>query len=281
MKYNVVIIGSGLGGLACGYILARHGRRVLLLEQGKQPGGCMQSYRRSKQVFDTGLHYVGGLDEGQSLHAAFRYLGLLDLPWQRLDPEGFDRVTIGDLTFSFAEGYDAFVERLAENFPSERTALQRYADLLRSSSAQQFAALHPRAEEAAAFSLDLMGKGAWDYLKENIHNPLLINVLSGTSLKMELRKESLPLFTFLHGNSSFIESSWRLRGDGSQIVNKLAKGIRAQGGKIICDACVQELVEKTDKWSMPSVPTAKPIRATCSSATSTRRRLAGWSSKAA
>lgn len=240
MKYDVIIIGSGLGGLECGYILARQGQRVLLLEQGTQPGGCLQSYRRRGQAFDTGFHYVGGLDEGQSLHAAFGYLGLLDLPWHRLDAEGFDRVTIGEHTFAFAEGYDAFARRLAEDFPSGRAALQRYADLLRRSSEQQFAALAPHPD----FSSEWMETGAWQYLKEHIRDPLLMNVLSGTSLKMELRKESLPLFTFLHGNSSFVESSWRLKGDGSLIVRTLAEGIRAQGGEIVCNAKVQELAEK-------------------------------------
>lgn len=243
-RYDVIIVGSGLGGLECGYILARHGRRVLLLEQGRQPGGCLQSYRRGCQAFDTGFHYVGGLDEGQSLHAAFRYLGLLELPWHRLDAEGFDRVTLGGRTFVFAEGYDAFVRRLADEFPAERAALRHYAEWLSRSSAGQFAALAPHAEEASAFSLEMMGTGAWQYLKENIRHPLLIDVLSGTSLKMELRKESLPLFTFLHGNAGFIESSWRLRGDGSQIVRALAEGIRAQGGEIVCHAKVRELEAK-------------------------------------
>lgn len=247
LKYDVIIIGSGLGGLECGYILARHGRRVLLLEQGAQAGGCLQSYRRGKLAFDTGFHYVGGLDEGQSLHAAFGYLGLLNLPWHRLDADGFDRVTIGERTFAFAEGYDAFARRLAEEFPSGRTALRCYADLLKRSSMQQFAALDPHVNEFPAFSSKLMETGAWQYLKENIPDPLLINVLSGTSLKMELRKESLPLFTFLHGNSSFIESSWRLKGDGSLIINALAEGIRRQGGEIVCKAKVQELVEKNGK----------------------------------
>lgn len=247
MKYDVIIIGSGLGGLECGYILARHGRRVLLLEQGAQPGGCLQSYRRREQAFDTGFHYVGGLGEGQSLHAAFDYLGLLNLPWRRLDAEGFDRVTIGEETFVFAEGYDAFVKCLAAEFPSERIALQRYANLLQRSSAQQFAALDPHADGLPAFSSKLLETNAWQYLKESIRNPLLINVLSGTSLKMELRKESLPLFTFLHGNSSFIESSWRLEGDGSLVVKALSDGIRAQGGEIICHAKVQELAERDGK----------------------------------
>lgn len=247
MKYDVIIIGSGLGGLECGYILARHGQRVLILEQGGVPGGCLQSYRRREHTFDTGFHYVGGLDEGQSLYTAFKYLGLLDLPWHRLDADGFDRVTIGERTFAFAEGYDKFARRLGEDFPSGRTALRRYAELLKRSSMQQFAAICPHADRFPAFTSEQMEISAWQYLEENIRNKLLINVLSGTSLKMELRKESLPLFTFLHGNASFIESSWRLKGDGSQIVNSLAKGIRAQGGEIICNAKVQELVEKDGK----------------------------------
>ena len=64
MKYDVIIIGSGLGGLECGYILSRQGMRVLILEHQQQTGGCMQSYPRRGAHFDTGLYYVGELVEG-------------------------------------------------------------------------------------------------------------------------------------------------------------------------------------------------------------------------
>lgn len=248
MKYDVIIIGSGLGGLECGYILSRMGRRVLVLEQDTQPGGCMQSYRRHGLAYDTGFHYVGGLAEGQSLHTAFRYLGLLDLPWQRLEAEGFDRITIGDRTFSFAEGFDAFAERLAAEFPAERVALRQYVALLKQCGEEQFATLNPQADEQARASAMLLSeRSAYQYLTETFHDPLLVNVLSGASLKMELRKESLPLFTFLHGNSSFIESSWRLKGDSSLIVEALLKGIQAQGGEVVCRAKVEELVERNGR----------------------------------
>lgn len=245
MKYDAVIIGSGLGGLECAHILSKAGMSVLLLERGTQAGGCLQSYRRHGLAFDTGFHYVGGLDEGQSLHSAFRHLGLLRLPWQRLDNH-FDRVTIGNQTFSFAQGYDAFVETLTAAFPAERDALNKYADMLKQCGEQQFDALNPQTGESSLLSR-LFETSAYQYLTETFHDPLLINVLCGTSLKMELRKESLPLFTFAHGNGSFIESSWRLKGDGSLIVNSLVDGIRMHGGEIICNAEVQELVEKDGK----------------------------------
>lgn len=245
MKYDAVIIGSGLGGLECAHILSKAGMSVLLLERGTQAGGCLQSYRRLGLAFDTGFHYVGGLDEGQSLHSAFRHLGLLRLPWQRLDNH-FDRVTIGNQTFSFAQGYDAFVETLTVAFPAERDALNRYADMLKQCGEQQFDALNPQTGESSVLSR-FFETSAYQYLTETFHDPLLINVLCGTSLKMELRKESLPLFTFAHGNGSFIESSWRLKGDGSLIVNSLADGIRMHGGEIICNAEVRELVEKDGK----------------------------------
>lgn len=245
MKYDAVIIGSGLGGLECAHILSKAGMSVLLLERGTQAGGCLQSYRRHGLAFDTGFHYVGGLDEGQSLHSAFRHLGLLRLPWQRLDNH-FDRVTIGNQTFNFAQGYDAFVETLTVAFPAERDALNKYADMLKQCGEQQFDALNPQTGESSLLSR-LFETSAYQYLTETFHDPLLINVLCGTSLKMELRKESLPLFTFAHGNGSFIESSWRLKGDGSLIVNSLVDGIRMHGGEIICNAEVQELVEKDGK----------------------------------
>ena len=235
MRYDVVIIGSGFGGLVCAHLLAKAGKRVLVLERQLQPGGCIQSYQRKGQAFDTGLHYVGGLGEGQKLNRIFSHLGLMRLPWHRLDPEGFDLVTIGEETFAFAEGYDQFVDKLATHFPKEREALQQYVQTLQQTEAVAF---------GSNDAYQLFGTSAYDYLTRTFNDPLLINVLSGSALKMELRQASLPLFTFAHGNSSFIQSSWRLQGDGNLIVKSLIDDIRSFGGEVICQAEVDELIEK-------------------------------------
>lgn len=235
MKSDAIIVGSGLGGLICAWLLAKDGRQVVVLERQAQAGGCIQSYPRKGYNLDTGLHYVGGLDTDQTLYRIFNHLGLMKLPWQHLDPEGFDQITIAGETFRYAEGYDNFVETLAQRFPSERAALQQYVKMLQEADLVEFGT------DRAFFDF---GTNAYDYLCQMFKDPLLINVLSGSALKMELKKASLPLFTFAHGNSSFIQSSWRLKGDGNLIVKSLADDIRAFGGEIICNAEVEELIEK-------------------------------------
>ena len=243
MKYDVVIVGSGLGGLECGFILAKRGMKVVILERQHQPGGCMQSFMRHGELLDTGMHYVGGIGEGGCLYAPFKYMGLMDLPWQHLDPTGFDRVTIGDRTFRYAEGHEAFIETLAKDFPKEREGLEKYSKVMCEVCDHLYDAILPR-DEVDFFTQSLFASSTYDFLHETFHDELLINVLSGSSLKMELAKDTLPLYNFAQGNNSFIQGSYRLRGDGNLIVDRLMEQIKAMGGEVICDAEVEELIEK-------------------------------------
>ena len=222
--HDVLIIGSGLGGLECGALLAKRGFKVLVLEGSNQPGGCMQSFRRGGLHYDTGLHYVGGLAQGGAMHEAFAELGLLDLPWQRMD-EDFDHVIIGGRHFAFHQGYEAFVEGLAKDFPHQREALQSYVQRLQNITAED------------------MDVCAYDYLQETFSDELLLNVVSAAAMKTELRKESLPLFNFAHTCSSFIESSWRLKGDGNLLVRKLIGTIEEAGGEVRTNSKVVRLTE--------------------------------------
>ena len=222
---DVLIIGSGLGGLECGALLARKGLRPLVLESSNQPGGCMQSFRRGGLHYDTGLHYVGGLAPGQAMHNAFAQLGLLDLPWQRLD-EAFDHIIIGGRHFAFHQGYDAFVDGLAKDFPHHRKELESFAEKL---------------QNVTASDMDVC---AYDYLRQTFSDELLLNVVSAAAMKTELRRESLPLFNFAHTCSSYIESSWRLKGDGNLLVNRLISTICDAGGEVRTNSKVVRLTEE-------------------------------------
>ena len=92
--FDIVVIGSGLGGLVSALVLAKEGLSVCVLEKNNQFGGNLQTFSRRKLIFDTGVHYLGGLSEGQNLHRYFSYLGIMEgLKLQKLDEDGFDMIS--------------------------------------------------------------------------------------------------------------------------------------------------------------------------------------------
>lgn len=244
MRQNrVVIIGAGLGGLQCGYILCKKGFDVTILEQDGTIGGCLQTFSRQRTLFDTGFHYVGALDEGQALNRLFHYFDLMSLPWSRLDNDCFDEVVIGDQSFPFANGHDNFCNTLSQYFPAERNNLQRYTATLKEVGDHIFDKLKP-SQDNSFYETSLFSKSAHQFLNETIQDPLLRKVLSGTSLKMELCADTLPLYTFAQINDTYIRSAWRLNGGGSLIADKLAQSIIRMGGTIKTHTAVTTIVEK-------------------------------------
>ena len=132
MKYDVVIIGGGLGGLSCGVMLSKEGLKVCVLEQHSVIGGCLQSFSRNGRTLDTGMHYVGSLSEGQIMHQYFKYLGVVDrLHLRKLDENGFDYFHFGNgESYCHAMGYDRFIDTLSASFPAERHNLQAFSTSL-------------------------------------------------------------------------------------------------------------------------------------------------------
>ena len=246
MKGNrVIIIGAGLGGLECGYILAKNGMKVTVLEREAQVGGCLQTFRRGAALFDTGFHYVGALKEGESLHKLFSYFDLMNLPWIQLDEDCFDEVVIGKDSFRFANGHQRFEETMDAYFPKEREGLRKYVSFLKQVGDHIFDSFNKQND--GTFTDSLFARSAHEFLNETIKDPLLQKVLSGTSLKMELNASTLPLYTFAQINDSFIRSSWRLRGGGSQIADKLVESIETMGGEVKTRATVTYIKEEEGK----------------------------------
>lgn len=257
-KYDVVIIGAGLGGLQCAYILAKSGMKVCVLEQNHVIGGCIQNFVRRSVKFDTGFHYIGGLDDGQPLNRIFKYFGLMDLPWHKLDTNGFDEVVYNGGRYMFVNGYDNFADKMAEYFPHQKQEIKTYTQFLQKVGVEIFDSFD-RDPEQNMIGETLFGKSAYQFLTQSITDPVLQNVLSGTSPKLALDKQRLPLYTFAQINSSFIQSAYRIRGGGMQIALKLADNIRQLGGEIITDARVTGLKEEGGIISSVEIANHEPI----------------------
>ncbi len=66
-RFDVIVIGSGIGGLSTAALLAKHaGKRVLVLERHYMPGGFTHVFRRRGYEWDVGVHYIGGMGSRKS-----------------------------------------------------------------------------------------------------------------------------------------------------------------------------------------------------------------------
>ncbi|MCC6288147.1 MAG: NAD(P)/FAD-dependent oxidoreductase [Chitinophagaceae bacterium] len=248
-KYDIVIIGSGIGGLVCGALLAKEGYHVCVLEKNKQIGGSLQTFARDKVVFDSGVHYIGGLDKGQNLYQIFKYLGVMDkLKIQKMDEDGFDRIIIsGDKhEYKLAQGYENFVRQLLVYFPEEENAIRTYCDKVKE-TCDKFPLYKLRTNGLFEEKADAMREDTRTVIEEITDNPRLHAVLVGNNGLYVGRSDETPFYIHALILNSYIESSWKCINGGSQIGKILAKNIREMGGEIIRHYEVSRIHVEGDK----------------------------------
>jgi phytoene dehydrogenase-like protein len=125
--FDVIIIGSGIGGLTSASLLAQmEGKRVLILEQHFKLGGFTHTFKRQGiYEWDVGLHYIGGMAKGRMNRTLFDYITRGQVDWFEM-PDPFEVFVYPDFTFSQRVGMNNFKSDLLEMFPQERKAIETY-----------------------------------------------------------------------------------------------------------------------------------------------------------
>ena len=206
-KYDIIIIGSGLGGLECGAILSKEGYHVCVLEKNELFGGCFQTYQRGGHRMDTGIHYIGSLDEGQIMNQYFRYFGIMDkLSIKRMDEEVFDRIYYKDAIYDYAMGHERFMETLCHSFPHERENLKRYVAAIRSVG-NLISTDHLKKGRLSQEGMDFFATSAAGMIASVTTNRDLQNVLAATSLLYGGIKNKSTFYEHAMINNSYLELS--------------------------------------------------------------------------
>lgn len=230
-KYDVVIVGSGLGGLVSAIILAKEGKSVCVLEKNNQFGGNLQTFVRDKTIFDTGIHYIGGLSKGQNLYNYFSYIGIMEhLKLKKMDENGYDMITFeGDANqYPHAQGYENFVQQLLNYFPDEEEVLRKYCEKL-VYACDSFPLYNLKNE--GGYQNEVLSINAKALLDELTANEKLKAVLAGSNFLYAGDDYRTPFYVHALSVNSYIQSSWRCLNGGSQITKQLIKQLKKYGGE--------------------------------------------------
>lgn len=262
-NYDVVIIGSGMGGMSCGLILAKEGKKVCILEKNAQIGGTLQTFKRDGAKFDTGVHYVGGLEKGQPLYPYFKYLDIFkDVDIKKLDIDGYDRISFdGDeIMYPHAQGYDNFKKQLLKYFPEEEEALDNYIKDIRE-LCNNFGLYNLFKDNSDVNEYDLMHEGATQKINSYTKNEKLRQVLSGSNLLYAGEENKTPFYVHALVVNSYIMSAYKFINGGSQISRSLNYSINKLGGVIVRNAEVTAINHDKNNVSSVSLKDGRVIKA--------------------
>ncbi|HXO74792.1 MAG TPA: NAD(P)-binding protein, partial [Puia sp.] len=242
--YDVIIIGSGMGGLVCGNLLMKEGFKVCVLEKNRQIGGCLQTYVRDRVIFDSGVHYLGGLEKGQNLYQIFKYVDILDkIKLQKMEEDVFDKILFegDDKEYVYAQGYDNFINKLLIDFPEEEEGLRAYCDKIKE-VCSKFPLYNLRSggdehEKADVLTIDTKG-----FIDSITTNPVLREVLAGNNPLYAGMPDKTPLYVHALIINSYIESSYKCIDGGSQLAKYLARNILNMGGAVIRNCEVKKII---------------------------------------
>lgn len=261
-RYDVIVIGSGMGGLCCGTILSKEGLRVCVVEKEPAPGGCLRSFRRDGVPFDTGMHYIGSMDDGELLNHFLRYCGVYDrLRLQRLD-EAFDIIRLGDREYRFCQGYDRYCETLAEQFPALRRQIAAYAASLREVGSV-IGVERLRQGIVSADGSRYLAVAASDGIARTIGDPLLCKVLAGNSFLYDGVRGRTPFYHHAMINHSFIRGACRFAGGSQQLADALCDAIRRNGGEVRCGDAVAAVRHRDNRVTGVQTAAGEVLESPC------------------
>ena len=123
-KFDVIVIGSGMGGLTAASILTRlKGKRVLVLEKHYVAGGQTHEFHRNQYSWDVGIHYVGAMAPGEQARLMFDLVTGKQVDWNPM-PDVFDRFVLPDMTVEVHKDPQKFAASLIALFPAEERAIR-------------------------------------------------------------------------------------------------------------------------------------------------------------
>ena len=240
---NVVIIGTGVGGLSTGILLSLLDYSVTIVEKNPLSGGLMRSYRRGGIDCPVGVHYVSALGADEPLGKMFRLLGIsVEELFYRMEQGGIiDRYIFDDFVFDLPIGMDAFEKRLRSTFPADGTALDVIMNNLREIAGQM---LDPEflLNQGDPFQNMDFFQPMGDLLNKLEASAGLKAVLAVPCQLIGVELAQCPVIFHHMVLAGYLFSSWRLKESGSKMADVFTRRFQDLRGKIILSEVCEKII---------------------------------------
>jgi len=258
-QYDVIVIGSGIGGLTSAGLLAKAGKSVLLLEAHDRPGGYAHGFKRKKYHFDAGVHLISGCgvegySGGQVIRKVLQTLDVADkIRFICVNP--FSHAYYPGVSVDLPQTIEAFVSRMGAMFPGEQPGIDALIRLCLQVTEEIAIADEVMAEVDHAAGQQLM-PALFKYRKATladvagqfITDPKLLGIFASNWPYLGLPPSKVSFVywsTMLIGY--MVDGAYYCKGGFQQLANVLVKGVEQQGGVVRFKSPVERIIIETDR----------------------------------
>lgn len=250
--YDVIVIGSGIGGLCNAALLSKLGKKVCVLEQHYTAGGYTHAYEREGYEWDVGVHYIGEVHKPWSMiRRVFDVISDGELQWAPMD-ELYDHVVIGGKSYHYYAGREEFKQEMKFHFPDEAEAIDTYVEMLSKVSSlvprffagqampQLVGGLYNKVREKIL--PDYFFKTTYDVLSELTDNQELISVLTAQWGDYGLPPKKASFMMHAMVAKHYITGGNYPVGGAAKIAETIIPVIQQSGGEVFTYAGVEEIL---------------------------------------